>query len=150
MRKVLTMLLLLLMSFTLTSCAVAEGISDSIDKAMYPEYYTDHKAYVVNATHYDIEVKVIDIYQQKLIAHHFIQPKARGSKNKKNSPWVVEFNVRISTYRIMVALQGGRTNGYQSFMLYEADFDGNRSPVWIITETANKKIKAIQRFYNEK
>jgi len=138
------------MMLSLTSCAVAEGISESVDKAMYPEYYIDHKAYLVNATHYDIEVKIIDIYQQKLIVHHFIQPKVRGVKNNKDSPWVVQFNVRLSTYRIMVFLQDGRTNGYQSFMLYQADFEGGRTPVWIVTETANKKIKVIERLYKEK
>jgi len=150
MRQIMSLLFVLLMILSLTSCAVAEGISERVDKAMYPEYYIDHKAYLVNATHYDIEVKVIDIYQQKLIAHHFIQPKIRDAKNKKNSPWVVQFNVRLSTYRIMVFLQDGRTNGYQSFMLYQADFEGDRTPVWIVTETANKKIKVIERLYKEK
>lgn len=130
----------------LTSCAVA----DSVDKMMYPEFYVDHKAYLVNATHYDVEIKMIDIYQQKLVQHHFIQPKARGTKNKKASPWVVPINIRLGTYRVMAFLPDGRQNPYQSFMLYEADFDGNRSPVWIVTETANKRIKIVQRLYKEK
>jgi hypothetical protein len=130
----------------LTSCAVADGV----DKMMYPEFYVDHKAYLVNATHYDVEVKMIDIYQQKLVQHHFIQPKARGAKNKKFSPWVVPITIRLGTYRIMVFLPDGRHNVYQSFMLYEADFNDNRSPVWIVTETANKRIKVVQRLYKEK
>ena len=130
----------------LTSCAVPA----SVDKMMYPEYYVDHKAYIVNATHYDIEVKVIDIYQQKLIEHHFIQPKARGGKTKTYSPWVVPITVRLGTYRIMVFLPDGRQNPYQSFMLYEADFKNNRAPVWIVTETANKRIKVVERLYEQK
>ena len=137
---------LLLMSTLLTSCAIA----DSVDKMMYPEYYVDHKAYIINATRYDIEVKIIDIYAQKLIGHHFIQPRIKGSKIRKTSPWVVPFTLRLSTYRIMVALQDGRTNGYQSFMLYEADFDDNKSPVWVVIETADRRIKVIQREYKEK
>lgn len=151
LKRTLALVCLILMSTILVSCAVADNVLDSIDKMQYPEFYIDHQAYIVNALPVDVEVKVIDIYQQKLIAHHFIQPKIKNKINRKSSPWVVPLIIRLGTYRIMVFTQDGNHNGYQSFPLNEVDFiNKNSCPVWVITKKANGKLKVIQTVYKTK
>jgi len=116
----------------------------NLDKIIHPELYIKHKAFVINATHHDVEVKVIDIYKQELVRHDFIQPKSSGIKNRHSTPWVVPIKIFPSTYRIMVFTQDGRQNKYQSFMVY---FTNNKIPLWVITETGNKNLKVLEMFY---
>lgn len=150
-KKAIALFCLLFISTILVSCAVADNILDGIDKMQYPEFYVDHQAYLVNGLPVDVEVKIIDIYQQKLIAHHFIQPKVKYKDNKKSSPWVVPLTIRLGTYRIMVFTQDGNHNGYQSFPVSEVDFINKDScPVWVITRKPKGRLKVIQSVYRTK
>lgn len=150
-KRILILFCVIFISTILVSCAVADNVLDTIDRIQYPEFYVDHKAYIVNALPVDVEVKIIDIYQQKLIAHHFIQPKIKYRFNKSFNPWVVPLTIRLGTYRIMVFTQDGNNNGYQSFQLTELDFINKGScPVWIIARKPKGRLKVIQSVYRPK